>query len=106
LSILVYYLTAISVYNWFDGVLQGACCWEGRGVQADKVRAVRLFQRAATANCREAQYNLGLALWNGIGTDRNCSAAIYWYQKAAEQGDVLAQVSALTVYQVNYEHVT
>lgn len=38
-----------------------------------------------------AQLNLGAAYDNGIGVERNVDKALYWYQKAAEQGLAKAQ---------------
>ena len=38
-----------------------------------------------------AQLNLGAAYDNGIGVPRDLEKAIYWYQKAAEQGLAEAQ---------------
>ena len=34
----------------------------------------------------------------GKGTDENYTEAVYWYKKAAEQGDTKAQVNLATMY--------
>ena len=39
----------------------------------------------------EAQYQLGLAYYNGDGIKQNNSKAYYWFQKAIEQGCVEAK---------------
>ena len=44
--------------------------------------------RAANA---EAQFNLGYAYEYGLGVLKDLQQAIAWYEKAAAQGDVLAQ---------------
>ncbi|MBR0097489.1 MAG: SEL1-like repeat protein, partial [Synergistaceae bacterium] len=39
----------------------------------------------------EAQYNLGNMYINGRGVQQDYQQALYWYRKAAEQGDAGAQ---------------
>lgn len=38
-----------------------------------------------------AQYNLGVCYEQGEGIDKDISKAIEWYQKATEQGNLLAK---------------
>jgi TPR repeat protein len=38
-----------------------------------------------------AQYNLGLMYSKGTGTPKDYKQAVYWYTKAAEQGDASSQ---------------
>jgi TPR repeat protein len=40
-----------------------------------------------------AQYNLGSMIYSGQGTPKDDKQAVYWFTKAAEQGDALAQFS-------------
>lgn len=42
-------------------------------------------------NIKEAQYNLGMCYLNGEGVTKDKEQAVYWYTKAAEQGNVDAQ---------------
>jgi TPR repeat protein len=35
----------------------------------------------------QAQYNLGMMLNNGIGTAKNPSLALQWFEKSAQAGD-------------------
>ncbi|MCD8341341.1 MAG: sel1 repeat family protein, partial [Clostridiales bacterium] len=39
----------------------------------------------------DAQYNLGLCYDNGRGVAMDKAKAVYWYEKAAQQGDASAQ---------------
>ena len=38
-----------------------------------------------------AQYNLGVMYATGCGVDKNDTKAVYWYRKAAEQGNAMAE---------------
>ncbi len=49
-----------------------------------------LIKQAEDGNV-EAQYQLGLAYYNGDGIKQNNSKAYYWFQKAIEQGCVEAK---------------
>ena len=50
-----------------------------------------------------AQYCLGVLYANGIGIEQSYTEAIYWYQKAAEQGLAVAQYSlGVAYYNVRY----
>ena len=57
--------------------------------------AVKCFRQAAEQGHAEAQYNLGVCYANGCGVPKDLQPAIYWYTKAAEQGNEDAQ-KALT----------
>jgi len=39
----------------------------------------------------EAQFDLGLRYYNGEGVVKNYKQAVYWYEKAANQGNADAQ---------------
>jgi len=45
-----------------------------------------------------AQYNLGMMLNNGIGTAKNPSLALQWFEKSAQAGDPLAAYKAGCYY--------
>lgn len=57
---------------------------------AAEVDIGKLQQGAAAGNAYD-QLNLGAAYDNGIGVTRDIDKALYWYQKAAEQGVAEAQ---------------
>src|SRR3546814_10678929 len=44
-------------------------------------------RKAADQNVTEAQNNLGVAYQHGEGVEANLASALYWYAKAAQQGD-------------------
>lgn len=48
--------------------------------------AKECFERAAKQNCALAQFNLGTMYNNGNTIERDITKAIYWLEKAAEQG--------------------
>ena len=43
-------------------------------------------------------YNLGFMYANGEGVPKNDAEAMKWYRKAAQQGDVMAQVNLGVMY--------
>ena len=49
------------------------------------------FKRAGGQGCATAQYNLGCSYEKGEGIDKDREKALYWYGKAARQGDADAQ---------------
>ena len=57
----------------------------------DKQReAVEIWKRLAQSGRKEAQFNLGLAYYNGRGIKKDLGQAINWWKKAADQGDETA----------------
>lgn len=56
-----------------------------------------LIQKANQGDA-EAQYNLGVAYYNGEGVEQSHSKAVYWWKKAAEQGDEKAQYNLGNAY--------
>ena len=53
--------------------------------------AVKPVAKAANRGDSIAQYNLAYMYENGEGIEKDIDQAIYWYKKAAEQGDKEAQ---------------
>ena len=51
----------------------------------DFIQAARWFQKAAENDSPEAQSNLGLCYYFGLGVVQNYETAAYWYGKAAEK---------------------
>lgn len=49
-----------------------------------------LIKKAEQGNAR-AQFQLGMAYYNGDGVKKNYSKAYYWFQKAVEEGNDEAQ---------------
>ena len=58
----------------------------------DYATAFRLFEQQAAAGDALAEYRVGAMLSQGEGTEKNPSGAAEWLRKAADQGQVDAQV--------------
>ncbi|MCA0432444.1 MAG: sel1 repeat family protein [Proteobacteria bacterium] len=65
----------------------------GRGLTADKVAAVTLFQAGAEKGHAMSQNELGLRYQNGEGIDVDMVEAARWFQKAVDQGYAPAEVN-------------
>ncbi len=64
----------------------------------DKVDLDAVIKEAKKGNIN-AQYNLGIMYYEGIGVRQNYSEAIKWYEKAAKQGDAVSQGVVGLMYQ-------
>lgn len=60
----------------------GICYRDGLGVEKNPAKAKDYFIKAATKGYENAQFNLGLF----YESEKNEERALYWYEKAAEQG--------------------
>lgn len=69
----------------------GICYANGKGVFIDYVKTFTNFERAANMNLDIAQYDLAVCYEKGIGVAKNMEKAIYWYKKAATQGNQSAE---------------
>lgn len=58
----------------------------GEGVRVNHAEAFRLWQRAAEGGDAESQFNLGLCLRDGIGSNRDPVEAAKWIRRANAQG--------------------
>jgi len=61
------------------------------------LEAIDLQQRAYTGDA-EAQYALANIFQKGIHVQKNTNHAFYWYQRAAQQGNLLAQYNVWFAY--------
>ncbi len=68
-------------------------------VEISSIQSFQLNQSKANQGDADAQFNLALLYYNGIGTPQDTRYAIYWYTKAAEQGHVNAQYSLGHMYE-------
>ena len=50
----------------------------------------------------DAQFNLGLLYYQGLGVPHDAKQCVYWYTKAAEQGHVNAQYNLGNIYHNGY----
>lgn len=51
---------------------------------------MQYYIMAAEKDHPRAQYLLGEAYETGQGLEKDCSRALYWYKKAADNGELLA----------------
>jgi len=61
------------------------------------LEAIDLQQKAYTGDA-EAQYALANIFQKGIHVQKNTNHAFYWYQRAAQQGNLLAQYNVWFAY--------
>jgi TPR repeat protein len=67
--------------------------------QSDADLVTAIMQEADLGDT-EAQYSLGNCYASGEGVNRNTTAAIYWFRKAAEQGHARAQFRLAEAYRL------
>jgi len=60
--------------------------------------AVDCYKQAAQMGNIEAQFNLGYALYNGEGTDKDYASAAMWFKRAARQNFAKAQYNLAYCY--------
>jgi TPR repeat protein len=60
--------------------------------------AFRLFLKAAQGGDRAAKLNVGYFYDKGLGTRRDLTAALYWYQRAYRAGDASAATNIGTIW--------
>ena len=67
-------------------------------VSNEGITSFQLYQPKANQGDADAQFNLALLFYSGIGTPQDLKLAVYWYTKAAEQGHVNAQYKLGSLY--------
>ena len=73
----------------------------GKGVKKDRNKAAELDKRAAALGNRKGQFNLGRDYEDGTGVPKDYKQAVYWYFKAAENGDPMAMERLYEAYHLN-----
>lgn len=68
-------------------VMLGKLYFDGTGVQKDEKRAFGLYMNAAQQGYSIAQVSVAALYQLGVGTPKNLNMALYWYDKAAAQGE-------------------
>lgn len=87
------------------GVIRAHTNWatffmKGRGgVTVNKQRTKELLLKSAEGGHARAQHNLASMLANGDGIEKDIPQAIFWFDKAGEQGDKRAKEKADTLRQ-------
>lgn len=85
-----------------DGINGVGCCYcEGRGVQKDVKKGIRLIIEAANKGSFKAQHNLAVCYVRGIGVELNWEKAFELYYKLAENGDADSQYMVGKYYMHN-----
>jgi TPR repeat protein len=70
----------------------GGAILHGEGVEEDMAHGLRWLRKAAENGDRQGMYLLGRCLaMGGVGLRKNTPAAIVWFQKSAELGEVEAR---------------
>jgi TPR repeat protein len=67
-------------------------------VEISSIQSFQLNQSKANQGDTNAQFNLALLYYHGVGTPQDSKQAVYWYTKAAEQGHVQAQYELGKLY--------
>jgi len=67
-------------------------------INNEGITSFQLYQPKANQGDIQAQFNLALLYYHGLGIPRDSKQAVYWYTKAAEQGHVNAQYSLGDLY--------
>lgn len=70
---------------------------KGKDVPKDEKKAFTLLEKAASQDYPNAQYNLGVCLYGGLGVDKDPAKAKEWWEKSAEKGYKLS-INALNKY--------
>jgi len=60
-------------------------------VSDEGITSFQVYQPKANQGDADAQFNLALLYYTGVGIPQDRRYAIYWYKKAAEQGHIQAQ---------------
>ena len=71
---------------------------DGEGVSADKKLVMKYLRIAAENGLAEAMYQMGWHYGTGTFVRKNIAKSIAWYRKAADKGDVWAQVALGKMY--------
>jgi TPR repeat protein len=74
-------------------IIQRANAFYNTFKHSNFLRAFALYQHLAEHGDARAQYRLGYMYYQGWGVDKDHTQAIYWYKKAADQGDDAAKQS-------------
>lgn len=78
------------------------CLAELYAIRLNKTEdAVIIWQELASKGNAEAQYNYGLALFNGMGTEQDEERGVYWWQKAAKNGHTDAKYNVEVFFSNN-----
>ncbi|RHZ48428.1 hypothetical protein Glove_551g20 [Diversispora epigaea] len=66
------------------------CCYAYEGIYNDYKKAFEWYKKAAENDLPESQYMVGMYFYGGFGTGKSIIEAIYWLNKAKENGNIAA----------------
>jgi len=96
------YLLIASLLAFVAVYAQSAGQWLKQGNdfydQQQFSKAVECYQKAAEGGNLEGQFNLGYALYNGEGIDKDYATAAMWFKRAARKGFAKAQYNLAYCY--------
>src|SRR5210317_508433 len=72
-------------------------------VSDEGITSFQVYQPKANQGDADAQFNLALLYYTGLGIPQDRRYAIYWYTKAAEQGHIQAQYLLGHMYEYDDE---
>lgn len=75
---------------------QASLEWE----QGNNRKAFELFRKAALQGDPSAQHNLGYFYDEGEGIEKNTQQALYWYKKAAKNGEICSCSNIAEIYRL------
>ena len=75
---------------------QGYECY----LEKNYTQAFEWWKKSAIQGKARAQYNLGVAYYEGWGVEKDYKQAVYWWRKSAIQGNADAQCSLGTIYDI------
>lgn len=95
----IYWYKEAAEQNWPSSLVNLATLYKtGKGVDKNFKIYFSLIQRAAAADYVDAQYLMGDALEQGIGSQTDYASALTWYEKAGNNGDVQSMYHAGVFY--------
>ncbi len=77
------------------GVLFAVAAWSSSAVASQATPATKPTSQPQSA---KAQFNLGVMYFEGHGVAHDYAKAVYWFRKAAAQGDAAAQFNLGQIY--------
>jgi uncharacterized protein len=94
----LYYKLAMQAHPESLNIL-GNYLYEKVGSNKDALKEVAFcIKESAKRGCLDAQHNLALLYYNGIGVRKNLNKSIQWFEIAALQGHLLSQLDLAEVY--------
>jgi TPR repeat protein len=101
MGVIVKLVSKLLLISFLVGLVSVCLPQKVLAVSDEEITSFHLFQPKAYQGDADAQFNLGLLYYHGVGIPQDTRYAIYWYTKSARQGHVNAQYSLGSLYR-NY----